>query len=381
MADWIEAYGLADAPTKYTYHHLADVLAGGGYSHFDHLWPQLGQVGIAQPYAYGIGDIFENIRIDFARLEGFWTNDVRLRVMGGNIISSCVAANAVTINTGQDGVTPAGICNQFFNGNDGMELSGVTFNYVAGFGPTYETADIFLGGANSTYHDVLGGTPLFQVLNTNGVISGGSYEPKDDVVRNITGPTPDMMGMRKVYPNDSTPTIYTGFMNVQLGQDFYLLNGNANVTVQNSTFIQTCSGQNINLGNVKGFLHFHYYGPGIYGLPATVKEECDPFAQTVASSETVAFSATPSFSIAMRASILTLAGNVTSFTLAAGADGQEKTLEFCQNATGGFTVTPPANVRGFFTVGTTANKCSSQHFTYSTAQSAWLADSAGAVNE
>jgi hypothetical protein len=72
---------------------------------------------------------------------------------------------------------------------------------------------------------------------------------------------------------------------------------------------------------------------------------------------------------------------VTSFTLAAGVDGQEKTLTFCQNATGGYTVAAPANMRGFFTVGTTANKCSSQHFMYSAVQSAWLADSPGVTNE
>jgi hypothetical protein len=101
----------------------------------------------------------------------------------------------------------------------------------------------------------------------------------------------------------------------------------------------------------------------------------------LASSETVTFSATPKFSILTRASIITLTANVTSFTLAAGADGQEKTLTFCQNVTGGFTVAPPANVRGFFTVGTTASKCSAQHFTYSAGQTAWLADSAGVTNE
>jgi hypothetical protein len=72
---------------------------------------------------------------------------------------------------------------------------------------------------------------------------------------------------------------------------------------------------------------------------------------------------------------------VTSFTLAVGTDGQEKTLEFCQNATGGYTAAAPANVRGFFTVGMTAGKCSSQHFTYSAGQAAWLADSPGVVNE
>jgi hypothetical protein len=383
MSDWTEAYGLADNPTTFTYHHLADVLTGGGYSHFDHIWAQLGQVGIAQPYGYGIGDTFENIRIDFARLEGFWTNDVRLRVIGGNILSSCVAPNALTINTGQGG-TPAGTCNQFFNGNDAMSLSGVTFSYIAGFGPTYETADVYLGGANSTYHNLLGGTPFFQTVPGVGAVSGNNWEPIDDIVHNISGAVPDVRGLYKVYPNDSTPTTYYGFLNVQLGQDFYVLGGNANVTLHNNPpFLLTCTGQDINMGGITGFLHFHYYGPGIFGVAALVREECDPqpAQPTIASSETVTFSATPTFATTTRASIITLTDNVAGFTLAAGTDGQEKTLTFCQNETGEYTVTAPSNVHGFFMVGTTANKCSSQHFTYSTAQAAWLADSPGVANE
>ena len=102
---------------------------------------------------------------------------------------------------------------------------------------------------------------------------------------------------------------------------------------------------------------------------------------TVGSSETVTFSATPTFSIATRASMITLTAEITGFTLAARIDGQDKTLTFCQNATGGFSVAAPANVHGFFTAGTIANKCSSQHFTYSAARSAWLADSPGVANE
>jgi hypothetical protein len=383
MADWIEAYGLQDTPTTYTYHHLADVLAGGGYSHFDHLWPQLGQVGIAQPYGYGIGDTFENIRIDFTRLEGFWTTDIRLRVMGGNITSSCIAANAVTLNTGQDGATPAGICNQFFSNNAAMSLSDMTFNYVAGFGPTYETADVYLDGANSTYHNLLGGGVLFQYINSRGIISGTNWEPQTPTWVYVTGPRPDMSGLYKVNPNDSVPVTYTGFMKVQAAQDFYVYGGNANVTLQNNAYIHTCSGHDINLGNVNGILHFHNIVVGAFGFPAWVAEDCDPapIPAIVSGSETVAFSATPTFSTATRASIITLSGNITSFTLAAGANGQEKTLEFCQNATGGYTVAGPSNVHGFFTVGTTANKCSSQHFTYAAAQSAWLADSQGVANE
>jgi hypothetical protein len=101
-----------------------------------------------------------------------------------------------------------------------------------------------------------------------------------------------------------------------------------------------------------------------------------------ASSETVTFSATPTFSNAVRYSTITLTANITSFTLSApSAVGLEKTLTFCQNGTGSFTVTPPSNVHGFMAVGATASKCNSQHFNYDTAQSAWLSDGPGVINE
>jgi hypothetical protein len=111
-------------------------------------------------------------------------------------------------------------------------------------------------------------------------------------------------------------------------------------------------------------------GTAVTGLTATINSE-----------ESVAFSTTPSFSTAVRESTITLTAAITSFTLAAGAPGQEKTLTFCQNGTGGYTVAAPSNVRGFMTVGTTASKCSSQHFTYNSIQAAWIADSPGVVNE
>jgi hypothetical protein len=192
---------------------------------------------------------------------------------------------------------------------------------------------------------------------------------------NVNGPSPVITGLWQINPADTSPVTYTGFQKMMVGQDFYVMGGNANVTIQNDPpYLYTCTGQNINLGSVQGFLHFVSAGT-FYTY-----QVCDS-AATVASSETVAFSATPTFSTTKRASTITLAGNVTSFTLAAGTDGQEKTLTFCENGTGGFTVAAPANVHGFFVVGTTANKCSSQHFTYSAAQSAWLADTAGVINE
>lgn len=105
------------------------------------------------------------------------------------------------------------------------------------------------------------------------------------------------------------------------------------------------------------------------------------FTGPIAGSETIASSATPTFTTATRYSINTLTANVTSFTLPAGADGQQKVLAFCQNGTGNFTVAPPSNVHAFFTVGTIASKCSTQTFTYSVGQTAWLAESVGVINQ
>jgi hypothetical protein len=98
--------------------------------------------------------------------------------------------------------------------------------------------------------------------------------------------------------------------------------------------------------------------------------------------EVVAFSATPTFSVHFTESTITLTANVTSFTLASGYPGQPKTLIFCQDGTGSRTVTPPANVHGFFTLtAITANKCSAQHFVFSSVASAWLADTPGVTVE
>lgn len=118
-------------------------------------------------------------------------------------------------------------------------------------------------------------------------------------------------------------------------------------------------------------------------IPSGLNQNTTGSAATVMSSETVSFSATPTFSTSTRYSTITLTAAITSFTLASGTAGQEKTLTFCENGTGGFAVTPPSNVHGFMTVGTSAiaSKCNSQHFNYDTVQSAWLADGPGVVNE
>jgi hypothetical protein len=78
---------------------------------------------------------------------------------------------------------------------------------------------------------------------------------------------------------------------------------------------------------------------------------------------TVAFSATPTFDASTAASFkLTLTGNVTSSTLTNAVSGEPVNFEICQDATGGRTFVPPANVLNMGTIVSTANACSTQEF-------------------
>lgn len=99
--------------------------------------------------------------------------------------------------------------------------------------------------------------------------------------------------------------------------------------------------------------------------------------------ETVAFSATPTFSAVTSISQLTLTGNVTSSTLAAGSNGAQKTFQICQDATGSRTFVWPTTVKGGMTIGSTASTCSIQTFTNSTVSgyAFWYASSPGVINQ
>jgi hypothetical protein len=98
--------------------------------------------------------------------------------------------------------------------------------------------------------------------------------------------------------------------------------------------------------------------------------------------EYLSFSGTPTFSPTYSTSQIQLSGNITSFTMPAGGNGQQKCLAFQHDSSAtAYTVTAPGNVRGFFKVGTTANLFSQQCFTYFTFNSLWLAQSAGVINQ
>ena len=109
----------------------------------------------------------------------------------------------------------------------------------------------------------------------------------------------------------------------------------------------------------------------------TTQATAPKFIGVIAGESDVAYSATPTFVSTSNLDYISLTGNVTSSTLAAGANGQTINLVICQDATGSRTFTWPANVRGGGTIGSAASTCSTQRFTYVGPLSKWV--SAGAI--
>lgn len=96
----------------------------------------------------------------------------------------------------------------------------------------------------------------------------------------------------------------------------------------------------------------------------------------------VTFSATPAFNAGNGwIQNLTLTANVTSSTVTGGTDGQHLVFEICQDATGARTFVAPANVKGFTTIGSTANTCTVQDFVFDSTKGNWYATAAGVVNQ
>ena len=95
---------------------------------------------------------------------------------------------------------------------------------------------------------------------------------------------------------------------------------------------------------------------------------------------TVTFSATPIFDASTASTFkLTLTGNVTSSTLSNAVAGEPLAFEICQDATGGRTFVPPANVQGWVTIPSAANACVLETFIYDGANAVADGDTAGQV--
>ena len=113
----------------------------------------------------------------------------------------------------------------------------------------------------------------------------------------------------------------------------------------------------------------------------TTQATAPKFIGVISSETDISFSATPTFPATANLIYMSLTGNVTSSTLAPGANGQSMTFVLCQDATGSHTFVWPANVRGGMTLGATASKCSSQMFTYVNALPSWVAATSGTTGE
>jgi hypothetical protein len=330
------------------------------------------------------------------RLDLPWFNSVRLvagpapqsaTVMNNTLEGSCTSQ---TLNPTNFPTNPGGVSTDPTCAAIRVEQTYLTSNigpnqYTSspGLVPEWPVYDVFFetnisgqqpGTVNEPGHSIGGGVGGDPPDGNQNAAVGRSVWEETKVAFGNTAPTIPMNQYRQVHLKSSTATTWS-HASVSYPDTIRYLDIGPNDTVLNTDNIITCYGT-IH-GDAFRILHaFWFDGTYLREFPCPAQTPA-----LVASSEIVTFSSTPTFSVATRASIITLTAGVSSFTLAAGANGQEKTLTFCQNGTGGFTVVPPANVRGFFTVGTTANKCSSQHFTYFVGQTAWLADSAGVINE
>lgn len=75
--------------------------------------------------------------------------------------------------------------------------------------------------------------------------------------------------------------------------------------------------------------------------------------------------------------LITWNANITSMSLTNPTDGQEITLLWEVDVTGGYTITPAANLLGFTTPSNTASKNSTQKFTYNSGNTNWYSLAVG----
>ncbi len=74
---------------------------------------------------------------------------------------------------------------------------------------------------------------------------------------------------------------------------------------------------------------------------------------------------------------VTLTANVTSSSVTPGPNGEQITIMWIQNVTGGWTVVMPTNFKGATAPSAGANTHSLQRFSYNAADSNWYAVAAG----
>ena len=286
--------------------------------------------------------------------------------------------------------------NPSYGGVFGMTYNG---NHIANSGNTIAVAQ-FTGGVTGSFRDglIFGGVYPAAIAVCTGTSSGGVDSNSVDFVNNestsgVTATTG--CATTTAAPSGATLAV-SGGTSVSVSADSTpittitapVIGSGKTLTLYASGTFSLATGGNINLGGFGSPLTISSGNSvtltlldqtATWLVTAMTPSSGGP-APIVASSETVASSATPTFSTAVNTSYMVLTANVTTFTLGAGSDGQHKTICLKQGS-GPYTVTPPANVHGFMTVGTTNGAYNCQSLVMNLANSIWLADSPGVVNE
>lgn len=261
------------------------------------------------------------------------------------------------------------------------------------------------GGPNNT-----GTSAGFEVDTWNGTAWGSQFSIPGDTLHsmstsvgllngNFTNSTSSLTFNGPFLPNTDGFTYWSGTASVRIQCGWaYGSNTASTVTPTGITRIWSCnrngalgvpllqswtllpSGSSIDFSNWTTFKMPALATVGVKSICLADGTNC-PAGVSPWSENVVTFSATPTLSATASENTITLTGNVTSSTWAAGTAGQQSSVVVCQNATGSFTFAWPANVRGGMTVGTNASQCSAQSFVYSVNKSAWLATNLGVINE
>jgi hypothetical protein len=119
------------------------------------------------------------------------------------------------------------------------------------------------------------------------------------------------------------------------------------------------------------------------GQAVWVKNPTPPFptnvANVVASEYAAPIGSTVTCTNLFNSCTVLLSQNVTGWTIPNGLGGQNATVTFCENGTGGYTVSgTPSNVGNWpGLTSTSANACTSIHLTWNTSQGQWLAPPVG----
>lgn len=247
-------------------------------------------------------------------------------------------------------------------GFGGITLSGTTFNF--GNGANADTS-YSLSGAAGTFSGTVKGSVVYC---TNWVTSASaSYsQTGSECGADLTNTAARTVTLAANFTAPFEIEVHDGANTAGTG--------NISVVVSGGGTIDGLVGGPSSIINVNGgSAKFRYVSSGVW---RTTQPTSTPIGENV-----VSFSATPTFSAGFASNIITLTGNVTSSTLAAGIPGQGMSIIVCQDGTGSRTFVPPTNVKGFGTIGNTPSSCNSQHIVYSGSKTNWYADAAMVMNE